>query len=574
MLSPRICSLSSSIATHLVPVSLLMVSLLTGCVQHQNISTPNVDTPPPSPQWRLNKDAAQTYYYLQFTESARKQNRREAQQAVRKLLMLNPAEQVYIDICQFYRSIQEPVPAREVAKAGLARFAQNEQLTILLAGTYMQERRIAEGLDILEQHIKHYPSHSEVRQRLGQIYFSQKQYPEAIDIYRGGPDTPSPITRYYIAQALVKINNHHDAGEELEKAVKAAPNFVEAWAELAYVYELQKDFVAAEKTYVHLIESGIGGQEAWLRLISLTLKLNHPQKALELSRQGPNETSFVLQAATLFIEEQFYTQAKSLLQSLLDQPQVPEEVYFHMALVTVEADRDYETAISFLKKISPHGTAWSRAVQFRCRLLMQTKREKEALRTIIAARKSDPGNRMFWELETDILASIKQYRSAQRTIDAALKRWPTDPELLFSKASLYDSMKDKENAFAYMEQVILADPEHPRALNYVGYSLADAGKDLERAKVLIEKAVRLDPGQAFIMDSLAWVQFKLGKLEAAWETIQATVALTVNEAVIWEHYGDIAHAVGNIKAAKKGYQKALKLTPENPAGLRRKLNAL
>ena len=118
------------------------------------------------------------------------------------------------------------------------------------------------------------------------------------------------------------------------------------------------------------------------------------------------------------------------------------------------------------------------------------------------------------------------------------------------------------------ENLLQIDPEDPYALNYLGYMYADKGTHLQEAVELLSRAIVLDPENSAFLDSMGWAYFRLGDLEQAEEYLNRALAfLGENEvdeqAVIFEHAGDIANALGKDKEARMHWRKVLELTPEN-----------
>jgi len=125
-----------------------------------------------------------------------------------------------------------------------------------------------------------------------------------------------------------------------------------------------------------------------------------------------------------------------------------------------------------------------------------------------------------------------------------------------------------------MEKLLVKHPDHAQALNYVGYTLAEEGRDLDRALVLVTNAAKQDPDNGYILDSVAWVYYKLGDLDKAWEYIRDAVTVTKDDPTLWEHYGDIAKAMGKKKEARKGYGKSLEFGAKDPAAIKAKLKGI
>ena len=90
---------------------------------------------------------------------------------------------------------------------------------------------------------------------------------------------------------------------------------------------------------------------------------------------------------------------------------------------------------------------------------------------------------------------------------------------------------------------------------------------MKEAHQLIEKALKLEPENAYYIDSLGWVFYRLGRLEDALREIKKSLQLLSQEnkddAIIREHLGDIYFAMGKEKEAIKAWRKALELDPEN-----------
>ena len=123
-----------------------------------------------------------------------------------------------------------------------------------------------------------------------------------------------------------------------------------------------------------------------------------------------------------------------------------------------------------------------------------------------------------------------------------------------------------------MDDILKKQPDTFQALNYVGYSLAEENRELDRALQLLTRADALAPDQSYIIDSLAWALFRAGKAEEALTKIRRAVSLEGPvDATIWEHYGDIARHLGHAAEARRAYQKALDLKPANADALRQRL---
>jgi Flp pilus assembly protein TadD len=120
------------------------------------------------------------------------------------------------------------------------------------------------------------------------------------------------------------------------------------------------------------------------------------------------------------------------------------------------------------------------------------------------------------------------------------------------------------------------EPDQPLVLNYLGYSWVEQGERLEEAQDMIRRAVELRPNDGFIVDSLGWVYYRLGKKAEAVVQLERAVELQPEDPVINDHLGDAYWAVGRQREANFQWRAALGLDPEPElkAELERKLQGV
>ena len=83
------------------------------------------------------------------------------------------------------------------------------------------------------------------------------------------------------------------------------------------------------------------------------------------------------------------------------------------------------------------------------------------------------------------------------------------------RGAMYEKMNNLDAAEAQFRKVLEINPQNAGAMNYLGYMLADRNIRLQEAFKLIAKAVELEPNNGAYLDSLGWVNFRLGKLDEA-----------------------------------------------------------
>lgn len=532
---------------------MLACLFLTGCPAKQ----PVMDIPVAE----FSPQADVTYQYLRF-EAARRQNNTEtALDALQRLLPLAPQEDLYVQAGAYQLELKDYPAARDNALRGLSVFPENYTLRRLLVESYLREQRIEEGLAELQAYAQAHPDNFEAEQDLILLLIQCRKFTEAEQLIKRIPDKErSHYLRYYHAAALNGLGRSSEAVIELIKAVREVPDFIEGWIELAYLYEGKGQYSEAEMAYERALSMAPDNQELWMRLVSVSLRLKNYPKALELALQGPQSPSFLLTCATLFMSEGLFPQAQEVLDVASDTPGMPEEVYFYQAVMAFDYHKDFPAAIAWLTRISPNSAYHERALMMKSQVQFADGNQDAALGALAEAIALYPENLEARISLIQMLVFAGRQEEALEHMQATRERWPDNPEVEYRWGSLLHALGRNEEALAVMEALIERAPAHADALNYIGYSLADENHNLDRALALVLQADALQPDSAHIVDSLAWVYYRLGELNKAWAAIQRSIKLGGDEPEIWEHYAAIADAMGKNAEASKARQRIQELS--------------
>jgi len=166
----------------------------------------------------------------------------------------------------------------------------------------------------------------------------------------------------------------------------------------------------------------------------------------------------------------------------------------------------------------------------------------------------------------DIYRRRMKYQDAADAFTAAKKRIDNFEErhwqLLYWNAASHERLKKWPQAEKDFLKALELRPNEPTVLNYLGYSWVEQGKNLDRAKKMIQNAVRQRPQAGYIVDSLGWVQYRLGDYKAAVKNLERAVLLSPGDPTINDHLGDAYWKVGRKREARFQWEKALSLEPE------------
>jgi tetratricopeptide (TPR) repeat protein len=167
----------------------------------------------------------------------------------------------------------------------------------------------------------------------------------------------------------------------------------------------------------------------------------------------------------------------------------------------------------------------------------------------------------------DILRRRKRYREASRAYADAKARIPNLQRqhwsLLYTAGIANERIKNWKVAEADFLKALELSPGQPFVLNYLGYSWVENGKNLDRARKMIETAVEKRPRDGYIVDSLGWVLYQLGDIDSAVKHLERAVVLRPEDPTINDHLGDVYWKVGRRNEARFQWERALALEPEN-----------
>jgi tetratricopeptide (TPR) repeat protein len=169
---------------------------------------------------------------------------------------------------------------------------------------------------------------------------------------------------------------------------------------------------------------------------------------------------------------------------------------------------------------------------------------------------------------------MENYSQAIETINKGIAISPQDSKLYFRQGVIYDKWGKKNESIKSMKAVIRLDSKDANALNYLGYTYADLGIQLDEAERLVREALKYRPDDGYITDSLGWVFYKRGDFDKALPILKKAAKLVPEDPTILEHVGDTYLKLGDQKNALKYYQKSLKEQKDDTTAIRQKIDAL
>jgi Flp pilus assembly protein TadD len=133
--------------------------------------------------------------------------------------------------------------------------------------------------------------------------------------------------------------------------------------------------------------------------------------------------------------------------------------------------------------------------------------------------------------------------------------------LFYSRGVAYERTKRWSLAEVDFLRALELEPDQPLVLNYLGYSWIEKGHNIHQAREMVEKAVELRPNDGYVVDSLGWALYKLGKYKEATHHLERAVELRPQDPTINDHLGDAFWKVGRQIEARFQWRHALAFEP-------------
>jgi Flp pilus assembly protein TadD len=195
-------------------------------------------------------------------------------------------------------------------------------------------------------------------------------------------------------------------------------------------------------------------------------------------------------------------------------------------------------------------------------------RADEAIAVLQAAVEADPRNIVAPQLLGDALRRANRHAEAIPAYTRAIELHQQagrsiDWRLWFARAVVYERTGQWPQAEADFRTALTVEPNQPTVLNYLGYSLVERREKLDEALEMIERAVAGEPDSGYIVDSLAWALFRLGRYAEALPHMERAVSLMPTDPILNDHLGDVYWAVGREREARFQWRRALSFGPHD-----------
>ena len=379
---------------------------------------------------------------------------------------------------------------------------------------------------------------------------------------------------FSVAQAAFQANNLSLALKESTLANELKPHWeIAAIQQADILYSTSPD--QAISFYRNFLGDNADANDARLNLARMLIKQSRFNEAkpelVKLSKLANSNPEILVVVGLLFVQSnQFNDAEKYFLQALDSEIKNKDPIYLYLGQIAEKNKNDTE-AINWYNKVQQLAT--NKSIQQNDHYLDA---KLSAANLINRSQGADIAIKMLDDLENlsdiqlaqvitaqaNILAQSKRHQESFELLGKAVANMPNTSELIYEYAMSAERVQQYTVLETQLRLLIKIKPTFAQAYNALGYSFADRNVKLEEANRLIAKALELSPGDHYIMDSMGWVQYRLGNLDKAYEYLNKAYNLQ-NDSEIAAHLGEVLWKQGKHDEASKIWDEGLKANPQN-----------
>lgn len=441
---------------------------------------------------------------------------------------------------------------------------ERRDLTLLYAGLLTTTKEFVPAEGLYQKLIAADKTDAEAHLYLGAVYTEQKKFTKALKAFTALEKLPTNssthLAHYYKARIHAENNQARQSKDELRKTVALKPDFIEAVLLLGQIIQqtesAQKGFAFYEK---HQQQHGPNAKLAEVlsqRYITMG-QYDQAYEQLEIvDKAAEGQIQVKLKMSLILIEKKMFDPAISKLNEILELAPDSDKVRFYLSAV-YEEKKEFAKAYEEYMKIESDSGYFADArlhAAYLSKIMNKPQRGIGVLKAVLEQKVENP--QVFFLL-SQLFEETKDFENALHTLKKAKEEFPNHAQVYYFMGAIQDQMDLKDDMLENMQKVVELDSNHAQALNYLAYTWAERGENLEQAEEYARRAVKKAQKDIYILDTLGWVLFKKGQYKQAVEILEKAHALNPSVSIVSEHLGDVYNKLNMNAKAKQQFLRAV-----------------
>ncbi len=462
--------------------------------------------------------------------------------------------------------------ALELAQRWVKLAPDNAQAHEALAVLALRAGKTAEAGTQLTQFVERAPDKAAAFEAVTQLLAHESDRQAALAVMKTLTHANDKLPEAHLAYAQLALH----AGKrqlslaEVKRAIALRHNWTDAEILRAQVRSDMGDLGTAARELGAAVKrrpKDLDLRLAYARILVRDGQLKTAQREFQtLARQAPGNADVQYSLGLLALEARRLDDARRYFHKVLDLGERKDEARYYLGRIAEDQGK-LKTARNWYARIA-EGEYWLDA---QVRVAQITAREgnvSEARQQLASLRSENPQLAVqLYAVEGGMLSGLDRNRQALAVYNEALKDNPGNTDLLYGRSLVAEKLGELTQAEDDLKAIIQKEPDNAVALNALGYTLADRTTRYAEALVYIKQAIKLKPNDPAVIDSLGWVQYRLGNTTEALRALRRAYDMS-GDAEIAAHLGEVLWMAGHHDEARAVWRKALKKDPHN-ASLKR-----
>ncbi|MCF8068438.1 MAG: tetratricopeptide repeat protein [Desulfobacterales bacterium] len=504
-----------------------------------------------------------------------------AKKAYEKALLLDPAQRdVYIFLGNIYLDAGEYEKAEQIYDKLVKQYDDAYVGHFFLGKIYVEQGHFLKAEKAFNRTLELRPDLEEPHLALIKLY---KDYsgvdPEVVVVTVKPSDT---IGRISIGRYGFYNDNVLNVIKEYNPGLKSADN-IQIGQTLRFPGQLSEKGLLLDKNdkifeqYMALFEMNPNNVEAGIELSGYYQRVGKKDKAAsilkDLGRRIDTETDIIRYIVQYYIEKERFDETLFILDGM--RVGAPESsVINYLTGLSYDGKNEKESALASFKKISRDSPFYQDAIIHIAYLYNELGQVENAVKYLNEELEIAPDNIDLMLYLGSFYEDTDEFEKAETILKKGIKLEPENVRMHFRLGVIYDKWGRKDASIAAMKEVLKIDPAHANAMNYIGYTYADMGKNLDEAEQLIIEALKQKPDDGYITDSLGWVYYKKGDYDKAVLYLLKAFELVPDDPTILEHLGDAYLKKNDHDQALEFYKRSLDNREDDKSEIEKKIKDL
>ncbi len=429
----------------------------------------------------------------------------------------------------------------------------------------------AENIPVALNHLRRVIAFAHDREKDGYLHAARlladvKPVQRRLDLLRDLIAEDGETAEAYYALALVAAGaeRYDDAVAATRRALQLKSDWSEPRIFLVRLLLGQNKRTEARDTLEEYIDKS--PDDRGLRMLYAQLLVDEKEFSIargvfeRMLSKAPKEPDVLFALGILSLQLDDTASAREYFTRLDDTGQRKDDAAFYLGQLEDDAG-NAEAALSWYLRVGGDNESDAQVRVARIYAVQgQIKRSREVLQRLRDEHADDLV--ALFMIEAEILKGVGLDQEAMVVYDSALSQVRGNPDLLYARALHAASLDRVDILERDLNAVLEQDPTNAEALNALGYTLADRTDRYAEALGYIQRAIEIKPDEPAILDSMGWVQYRLGKLREALKYLQRAVERT-RDGEIAAHLGEVLWALGERDEAWRVWEGALAEFPDH-----------